>query len=198
MNGTYQYTVNLPGCGTRQAFASVVVNSPSSVNAVAAQNPVCAGSSIVLSAFGPSGSSFSWTGPAGFTANQPVTYRLNATNNMAGNYTVQVNVPGCGIITRTINLLVINCRMTSNSELENIIDLKVYPNPFVNLIQGEALAGSLAQVQLMDLNGRMIHETNVTEDGTFQLNGENLPAGVYLLIAKTIDGQLIQTKIVKQ
>jgi hypothetical protein len=44
----------------------------------------------------------------------------------------------------------------------------------------------------------MIHETNVTEDGTFQLNGENLPAGVYLLIAKTIDGQLIQTKIVKQ
>jgi hypothetical protein len=88
--------------------------------------------------------------------------------------------------------------MTSNSELENIIDLKVYPNPFVNLIQGEALAGSLAQVQLMDLNGRMIHETNVTEDGTFQLNGENLPAGVYLLIAKTIDGQLIQTKIVKQ
>jgi len=76
--------------------------------------------------------------------------------------------------------------------------LKVYPNPFVNLIQGEALAGSLAQVQLMDLNGRMIHETNVTEDGTFQLNGENLPAGVYLLIAKTIDGQLIQTKIVKQ
>jgi hypothetical protein len=198
MNGTYQYTVNLPGCGMRQAFASVVVNNPANVNAVVAQNPVCAGSSIVLSAFGPPGSSFSWTGPAGFTANQPVTYRLNATNNMAGTYTVQVNVPGCGIITRTINVYVINCRMTSNSELENLINLKVYPNPFMNLIQGEALAGSLAQVQLMDLNGRVIQEANVTEDGTFQLNGENLPAGVYLLIAKTSDGQMIQTKLIKQ
>lgn len=198
MNGTYQYIVSLPGCGTRQAFASVVVNNPSTVTAVVAQNPVCAGGNIVLSAFGPPGSTFSWTGPAGFTANQPVTYRMNANNNMAGTYTVAVNVPGCGMVTRTVNVYVINCRMTSNSELENQVNLNVYPNPFLDLINGEATAGSLTKVQLFDLNGKLILETAVSEDGKFSLNAGQLPSGMYLLLSETVEGQIIQSKIVKQ
>jgi hypothetical protein len=96
MAGTYTVTVtNANGC-SKNAQTSVTVNALP--NATAGNNgPVCVGATLTLSS-GPSGmSSYSWSGPNGFTSTlQNPTVSASATTAMAGMYTVTVtNGNGC-------------------------------------------------------------------------------------------------------
>lgn len=54
--------------------------------------PYCVGETIHLTANGQSGSSYSWTGPGGFTSNQQNPTRTNCTMAMAGTYTCTISV----------------------------------------------------------------------------------------------------------
>ncbi len=96
MAGTYTLTVtNSNGCqGT--ATTNVTVNALPVATALN-NGPVCVGSPLIL-AGGPSGmTTYSWTGPNGFTSNvQSPTVSLSATTAMAGTYTLAVtNNNGC-------------------------------------------------------------------------------------------------------
>jgi len=96
MAGTYTLTVtNSNGC-QRTATTIVIVNALPAVTAVN-NGPVCVGSPLILTG-GPSGmTTYSWTGPNGFTSNaQSPTVSLTATIAMAGTYTLIVtNNNGC-------------------------------------------------------------------------------------------------------
>jgi hypothetical protein len=95
MAGTYTLTVtSTSGCTGPAASTTVVVNAKP-VATADSNSPVCEGSTISL--FGPAGiSSYSWTGPNGFTSDVQNPSIPNATLAMAGAYTLTViSSSGC-------------------------------------------------------------------------------------------------------
>ena len=99
MSGTYTVTVtDVNGC-TATATANVVINALPAATA-SSNSPVCVGATISLTSSG--GTSYSWSGPGGFTSTLQNPTRTNATVAMSGNYTVTVtNVNGCSAVAVT-------------------------------------------------------------------------------------------------
>ncbi|HRK28701.1 MAG TPA: T9SS type A sorting domain-containing protein, partial [Chitinophagales bacterium] len=93
MTGTYAVTVtNAAGC-TQTASRYVTVKASPTAN-ITGSSSLCAGANIGLTASG--GTSYSWSGPGGFTASTTSISRTNATVAMSGVYTVTVTASnGC-------------------------------------------------------------------------------------------------------
>jgi gliding motility-associated-like protein len=127
MAGVYTLTVtNGSGC-TNTATTTVVVNALPVLTA-SNNGPVCAGSALSLTG-GPSGmTTFSWTGPDGFTsALQSPSVSAGSTASMAGIYTLTVtNASGCtntATTTVAVNALPL-VNITSSSSSMCINDLR--------------------------------------------------------------------------
>jgi rRNA maturation protein Nop10 len=63
---------------------------------------ICEGNAIYVSSNGPSGSTYQWIAPDGFSRNTAALSRSNALPSYSGVYTLMVNVPGCGNTTRGV------------------------------------------------------------------------------------------------
>ncbi|RQO66030.1 hypothetical protein DBR43_27705 [Pedobacter sp. KBW06] len=80
----------------RELSASEIGVLYNSADGAGSNAPVCAGSSLNLTATTVSGATYAWTGPNGFTSalqNPVITYSAA----FAGTYTVQVTIPGCAV-----------------------------------------------------------------------------------------------------
>jgi hypothetical protein len=115
--GAYSVTISSAGCGSvTRTISSVIVNDPTTVQA-SSNSPVCVGTVIYLNGTAPIGSTFAWTGPGSWSASGPAPARSNAQLSMAGLYTMNATVPGCGAISRTVNVLVNSCRQSQNQDV---------------------------------------------------------------------------------
>ncbi|RYY17908.1 MAG: hypothetical protein EOO36_09065, partial [Cytophagaceae bacterium] len=77
----------------RSELATSTVGCPGLVAAAAANSgAACAGTTVTLTATGPAGATYAWTGPNGFTSTQQNPALSNITAAMAGEYLVQVSV----------------------------------------------------------------------------------------------------------
>lgn len=93
MSGVYSLVVSISGCSSPQADINVTVQAAPVATALN-NGPFCPGSTIQLSASG--GTSYSWSGPAGFAGNlqNPVINNCNVANS--GVYTVVItDATGC-------------------------------------------------------------------------------------------------------
>jgi N-acetylneuraminic acid mutarotase len=98
--GSYTVEVeNASGCSSVSNPVNIVVNSIPTANATN-NGPNCIGNPIVLNASG--GSSYSWSGPGGFTSTAQNPVITNATTAMSGTYTVTVTSNGCSSTASTI------------------------------------------------------------------------------------------------
>jgi hypothetical protein len=98
--GTYSVSVvDANGC---TASASVTITQPPFVTATAGNNgPVCPGGTLSLTSTG--GSTYSWTGPNGFTSTEQNPEIQNITSAGSGTYTVTAsNADGCSATASTI------------------------------------------------------------------------------------------------
>jgi hypothetical protein len=107
------YTVvmgRLYGCAVTGTLGLNVVPVPSAT--VSSNSPVCANSPINLNILG--GSTYTWTGPAGFTdaSSNPVISSASAANS--GIYTVTVSASGCSD-TQTINVTVVTPTLSASN-----------------------------------------------------------------------------------
>ncbi|MCC6690404.1 MAG: gliding motility-associated C-terminal domain-containing protein [Bacteroidia bacterium] len=95
--GTYTVTVT---SGTCSATSTVAVSvTPLPVAVAGGNNPVCEGSTLNLTSSG--GTTYSWTGPNGFTSNVQNPILSAATPAAAGVYTVTVTESGCSATSTT-------------------------------------------------------------------------------------------------
>ncbi|HNI44495.1 MAG TPA: hypothetical protein PK230_07355, partial [Chitinophagales bacterium] len=115
MSGTYTVTITNANTCTATATTNVTV---ATISATATSNsPVGIGGTLNLSASG--GTSYSWVGPNGFTANTQNPSLTNATTAMAGTYTVTItNATACtGTATVNVSVTTQGVIATSNSPI---------------------------------------------------------------------------------
>ncbi len=93
--GVYTVQVTKNGC-TAAANTTVVMST--GMPGIEANDPVCAGGTLMLSATG-GGTTYSWTGPNGFTSTLQSPSISNVTAAAAGTYNVTISGGGCGGMT---------------------------------------------------------------------------------------------------
>jgi len=142
-------------------------------------SPICAGSNLNLSASG--GTSYSWTGPNGFTNNTQNPSISNTSTNNSGNYTVTVtDANGC-TNSSTISVQILNC--SSIEENNPFSSLVIYPNPADTYIQFELPEGlhQTAAIYLFSIDGKIISSTIWQENNLLRLDVSSFPAGTYIV-----------------
>jgi hypothetical protein len=113
--GRYTVVISSAGCGSTTLQTNVVsVNNPASVTA-SGTSPVCVGGVVYFTGVAPGGSTYSWSGPAGFVSSVKNPSRSNVQLTQAGAYTMSSNVPGCGVVTTTATITVNTCRQSQSN-----------------------------------------------------------------------------------
>jgi len=103
-SGTYSVTISINNCYTDTSI--VIAVKPLPVPIAISNSPVCAGDTLFLTAYSTNGaSSYSWTGPNGFTSVNMNPHIANAQPIYSGTYTVDVTLNGCTVPT-TIAVMV--------------------------------------------------------------------------------------------
>src|SRR5439155_12310245 len=91
-SGSYSVTVTVNGtaaaAGTTTATVNAIPLPPTANN----NGPVCAGSTLQLTASTVAGATYSWTGPNGFASGSQNPSIVNATTAASGTYSVTITV----------------------------------------------------------------------------------------------------------
>jgi len=172
--GTYSLTVRVNGCSSTASTVSVAVISVAPPTALS-NSPICAGGTLQLSAAAAPGVAFLWTGPAGFTSNQPAPNIANISGAQAGTYQVMAQANGC------------NSAATS-------IEVRVTPLPPAPLASfaGPACAGGSLQLSASSIGGASYLWTgpngyNATQQNPVIANATTSQSGSYSVQA-TVHG----------
>ncbi|MDW8159764.1 MAG: fibronectin type III domain-containing protein, partial [Bacteroidia bacterium] len=134
-SGIYTVTVRSAECGEFNATTTVIVNpEPSSIFALN-NGPLCTNGILVLNATFVPGATYSWSGPNDFRSTEPSPRISGVTTQNSGTYNVSILLPGCGLITRTTNVVVspslIDLNVLHNSPVceGGVLNLSVTSSP---------------------------------------------------------------------
>lgn len=106
LSGIYRVRCTKVNGDTASVTVNVEVGSSLGNFQVLYNNPVCAGSTLLLSSSYLPRVEYTWSGPNGFTSLRAVNSIANAQTNLNGIYTVWATSPGCQSITRNISVVV--------------------------------------------------------------------------------------------
>ncbi len=107
VNVTYVYTITVNGCSNLQNI--VIALNPIPIAITNSNSPVCAGSSITLTAQTILGGTYLWTGPNGYSSSFQDSVIIFASNTNAGIYSLTVSANGCASVPATVSIVVNNC-----------------------------------------------------------------------------------------
>ena len=159
------------------------------------------------------GATYNWSGPSGFSVNAQNTSRTQVTNLMGGNYTLTVNVPGCGAITQTYPVVVNTCRNASEEteateelaivEYLKTFNIEVYPNPTegITTVTLTGLQTEDSDLAVFDLLGHhvLVPGRITTSSGTksWELDFREIAKGVYFVKLNTEAGEKVERIVVR-
>ncbi len=104
-NYTYNYIVNVNGCVDTATTVVIVDTIQQAPSIFANDTSVCEGDMIMLGT-NTSATTYSWTGPNGFSSSSQNPSAIVASLASRGTYTLSVTVNGCGSADTTINISV--------------------------------------------------------------------------------------------
>jgi hypothetical protein len=104
--GEYTLTTRVAGCPEASSVVTVAVNNPPPSFTPRNSGPVCSGDFLRLTSININGASYEWSGPGGFSSNQPSPVIPNATEANSGTYSVTVTVANCGSVSGVTNAVV--------------------------------------------------------------------------------------------
>jgi gliding motility-associated-like protein len=94
-SGDYSVTATVNGCSSLPSSVLATVNPLPPAPVINANSPVCQGNTIMLSASGISGATYTWTGPNGFASSVQNPVMNNAALSASGTYSVKATVNSC-------------------------------------------------------------------------------------------------------
>lgn len=137
--------------------------------------PYCAGETIQLTANGQSGSSYSWTGPGGWTSTQQNPIRTNCTTAMSGTYTCTISLGGQTNSATT--QVVVNAQPVANAGPDQTIIYGATAQ-----LSGSGGAGSFSYQwapvnMVVNPNAQNTQTVSLTSDQTYYLTVTNPQGG---------------------
>ncbi len=186
-NASYSVTgTSAAGCvSSAPAVASVSVNASPAVSAASSASLICAGQTATLTASGAS--TYTWNTAATTTV-------IAVSPTVTTSYTVTGSTNGCSN-TFTISQSVSPCTGI-NGNTASLSSVLVYPNPNTGVFTVELNNGSVKNIEVMDLTGRIIlSSTSVNDKVDFNIN--TLANGVYYVRIQS-NNTVEVIKIVKQ
>jgi alpha-tubulin suppressor-like RCC1 family protein len=113
LSGVYRVKCTKVNGDTASVTVNVLVGSSLGNFQLLFNNPVCVGSTLVLSASNLPRVDYTWTGPNTFTSASAVNTFANAQPSLNGVYSLTATSPGCQSISRTI-LVTVNAALNPN------------------------------------------------------------------------------------
>ena len=184
----YNWEVRKNDCVSPAVAVTASVNPAPAVNIVVTSTTVCREEGIVNLNATPVGGTFSGTGVNGNTFDPSV-----GTGTYAVNYSYTDN-NGCSNSTFVV-LNVAEC--TGLSELDQLQNINVYPNPAKQFINFTGVKGKSYSVILSDAAGRVLmNKSNLDNNDTISL--EAYANGIYFLKVQSAEGSHKVFKLVKE
>lgn len=189
-NGNYSVTItNSLSCTTSNSI-SVIVNPTPTVTIASTNTLLCSGQSATLIATGAN--TYTWSN--GSNNNQIVIApTANTTYSLVG-----VNANGCST-TASFNQLYTVCTSIAN-EIKNS-DITYYPNPVVDELRivFNNSAVSAASITFINVLGKEVYTTNITNRDGIAIDLKILEAGMYwFYINDNMNNVLLRKTIIKQ
>lgn len=125
--GWYKITLGLNNC-TFEDSVYATINPIPATPVAGYGNPLCIGETIYLTAGTVSGATYTWTGPANFSANTQNPSRSNASFNDTGTYTVTATAGGCTSPTASVKV-----------HINPVPFVVIFPTPADSICQGDAV-----------------------------------------------------------
>lgn len=132
---------------------------------------------------------YSWNGPAGFSANTE-----DISGLATGTYTITVTDHYCGVATTTVFV----DALTGVTEASNGFDFSIFPNPAkdqISLTSENTLKN--ADIKVIDLNGKRVSETTNVSGNSFTINVSGQPKGIYFIEINN-EGSVSRKRFMKQ
>jgi hypothetical protein len=104
--GVYTIAITSPGCGVLTLTTAPVQVNDGSTIAATGNSPICQGGTLQLSTANLPGSTYTWNGPNGYSSTLRTPSFSNIQPINTGLYSLTVNMPGCGLFTRTVSIQV--------------------------------------------------------------------------------------------
>jgi hypothetical protein len=185
MPGAYNCTITLLSGCTTLLSTSVASTGPLNITVNPPLTTICQGSSINLNASGAA--NYNWTGSnlSSSTGNS-----VTASPTITSTYTVVANTGNCSSAPKTITVNVVTC--TGISELNNISNVSVYPNPSNGTFTIKA--SKELQINIVNDLGQIVRTVVVGKENNFETKVSDLNPGVYFLIEK--NGGVVRDKII--
>ncbi len=175
--GTYTLTATNACGSTQDAETVTIADVPSSVTAAANLTNICAQASLTLSGNANNASSFSWSGPNGFTSTAQNPTRPNITLADSGLYTLTAT-NACGSTTATVNVDV-------DTVIQNLV-VNASPNDTVCAGSNINLTGSGTQVNTWSWSGP--NNFTSSQQNTSVPNATAINSGTYTVTASNACG----------
>ncbi len=183
--GQYKVTVtSAAGCISTATKTITVTTAPNAT--IIGNANVCTGGTIYLLASG--GSSYSWSGPGGYTKTGSAVSRPRATVPMSGIYTVTVTGSGGCTATASIAIAVTPCGSKTTGNEMSTESLTAYPNPTNGETTIAFTSHTAEQITLTvyAVDGRGVAQLfkGIAEAGhlyTIEFDGDGLASGVYIV-----------------
>lgn len=79
-----------------------------------------------------------------------------------------------------------------DNDLRDEIGFKAFPNPAKTLLNLSVQSQQIERIELLDMSGRIVRQEAGINQTRYQINRENLPAGLYILKVKVDDAHITQ------
>ena len=169
--GTYYLTIKNTGngCPSYPDSALVAITAPLPAPTAGSNSPVCSGDTVKLTASG-AGTTFSWTGPNGFTSTLQNPIIPNATSTNAGSYQVTQSAGGSCISPPATVTVVINPGPSTTASNNGPVCAGTTLNLTASTVQGAVYSWSGPNGFTSTLQNPSINNVVPADSGTYTVN----------------------------